>query len=214
DIGDVCAEEGSVAEDTADKHGFEFIAEDGLDYYFVVSSAEVADSLDYQLNINRMGCNDIPTPTAEVTDPYFITGDSLMALETKLKGSKFNEGYRWYEDSALQNEIMRPDTVSIAEKDYYITQTVIGCQSDALKITPIEFHCSDLNPDIITPVIELCIPGGYVTLEAQPSPAGTNVYWYDSKTADDPISKEGELDVGYVSDSTSYWVTELRIEGD
>src|SRR5699024_10789593 len=96
---------------------------------------------------------------------------------------------------------------------YYVTQTVMGCESDGLAITFKEFDCDDLDPLIITDVVELCVPGGYARLKAELSPAGNELFWYEKETDTVAIQKGSILDLAYVEESTSYWVTEARMIG-
>lgn len=212
DIGDSCAAEGSVAEDSTDSHGFDMLVEDGETYYFVVSSADPTESFDYTLNINGYGCNDIPAPIASETSPYFMTGDFLSSLEMHVDVLEFSQGVKWYSDSGLTTEITDPDNeVLVDGKSYYITQEVIECEGGALELTPREFDCSVLAPNVLTPTVELCVPGGYAKLKAELSAAGSELFWYESKTDTIPIQTGGELDLGYVDESVSYWVTEVSL---
>src|SRR5699024_4861806 len=76
------------------------------------------------------------------------------------------------------------------------------------------FDCSTLDPDIITTEIDLCEPGGEVTLEANVN-VGDEIFWYDSDTiTTEPIGKGSELDLGFIDESVSYWVTEGKFEVD
>jgi len=212
DIGVSCAEEGSVAEDSIASHGFDMLVEEGESYYFVVSSAEPTESFDYILNINGYGCNDIPAPTTADASPYFMTGDNLSSLENYVDALRLSQGIKWYSDSSLTTEITDPDNEILVDGvSYYVTQEVIGCEGDALEFTPIEFDCSVLSPDIINEVVELCVPGGYAKFEAETSAAGQRLLWYESATSKEPIAKGKWLDLGYVNESTSYWVTEARL---
>lgn len=215
DIGDSCATEGSVAEDSKNSHGFDMLVEEGETYYFVVSSAEPTESFDYTLNINGYGCNDIPAPTIVDASPYFMAGDFLSSLEDEVNFLRLSDGGVWYSDAGLTTEITDPDNELIVDGiTYYITQKVSGCEGDALAITPVEFDCSVLSPIIDVPIVGLCVPGGYAELKAELSPAGNELFWYESKTDTIPVQKGGILDLGYVEESTSYWVTEARLGGE
>src|SRR5699024_10116362 len=72
--------------------------------------------------------------------------------------------------------------------------------------------CSNLDPDISTPIINMCEPGGKVVLEAHTT-LGDEIFWYDSAdTLSKPIEKGPYLDLGNVSSDTSYWVTEAIMD--
>src|SRR5699024_10028535 len=62
-------------------------------------------------------------------------------------------------------------------------------------------------------VVELCVPGGYARLKAELSPAGNELFWYEKETDTVAIQKGSILDLGYIEESTSYWVTEARMIG-
>lgn len=210
DIGTNCPVEGSVVKSSYDSHGFEIMVEENKEYYFVVTSSFPTDSFYYTLNIDGYDCANVPIPEGE-TGPYFLAGSFLSSL--KVYGSKFNEGFNWYSDSLLSQKITDPTTELLVEGNtYYVTQKVLGCQGIALAISPLEFTCDVLNPNVVTDKIELCIPGGEVILKALTSVAGEQLYWYESETAETPIAEGEELDVGYISTSTSYWVTEGRFD--
>lgn len=210
EIGVDCPIEGSVVENSFDAHGFELMAESGKDYYFVVSSSYPTNSFDYTLNIDGYDCTTVPMPEGE-TGPYFLVGSFLSSLE--VYGSVFNEGFTWYKDSSLSQEIIDPATEVLVEGSvYYVTQKVLGCEGAALAISPLEFSCDVLNPDVITKRVELCIPGGEVKLKALTSVAGEQIYWYATETGEEPIVEGEELDVGYITKTVSYWVTEGRYD--
>lgn len=215
DIGVSCAEEGSVAEDSTDSHGFDMLVEEGETYYFVVSSAEPTASFDYTLNINGYSCNDIPAPTIADASPYFMSGDNLSSLEKHINFLRLSQGIKWYSDVGLTTQIADPDNEPLVDGvSYYVTQEVIGCEGAALQLTPIEFDCSVLDPVLITPTVELCVPGGFAKLEARTSAAGDQLFWYETPTSSKPIEKGKLLDLGYVNETVSYWVTEARLIGE
>lgn len=210
DIGVNCPAEGSVVKNSSDSHDFEIKVEENKDYYFVVSSSDPTNSFDYTLNIDGYDCANVPMPIGE-TGPYFLPGSVLSSLE--ISGSIFNEEFNWYSDSLLSQKITDPTTELLVEGNtYYVTQKVLGCQGQALAITPLEFTCDVLNPNVVTDKVELCIPGGEVILKALTSVAGEQLYWYESETAEAPIAEGEELEVGHISVSTSYWVTEGRYD--
>ena len=210
-IGVECVEEGSFAEDHNDTHGFEMIAEEGKTYYFLVSSASPTDAFEYTLKIDGYDCNTIPHPIADST---YIYNDGDMLSIVPIEGSKFNDEFKWYRDSGLTDEITDPSQEELEDGEtYYVTQTVMGCESDGLAITFEEFDCDDLDPLIITDVVELCVPGGYAKFQAATSAAGDEVFWYEKETDTVAIQKGGILDLGYVEESTSYWVSEARMIG-
>src|SRR5690625_4118568 len=180
----------------------------GSELFILVTSK--TGSFDYTLTIDGLDCNNVPAPTGD-TAPFFIAGDFLSSLQ--VDGSVYNQGFTWYSDAALTNEIVDPSTELLVDNTtYYVTQTILGCESDALAITAMEFDFSFLSPDILTPLVELCLPGGEVTLQANVN-AGDEVYWYDSVAAVDPINRGSQLELGFVDETVSYWVSEVTLTG-
>src|SRR5690625_5998292 len=180
----------------------------GSELFILVTSK--TGSFDYTLTIDGLDCNNVPAPTGD-TAPFFIAGDFLSSLQ--VDGSVYNQGFTWYSDAALTNEIIDPDTELLVDNTtYYVTQTILGCESDALAITAMEFDCSYLSPDILTPLVELCLPGGEVTLHAVVN-AGDHGRWIDSDTAVEPITKTDKLELGFVDTTVSYWVSEVTLGG-
>lgn len=180
----------------------------GSELFILVTSK--TGSFDYTLTIDGLDCNNVAVPTGDVA-PFFIAGDFLSSLE--VDGSIHNQGFTWYSDAALTTEIIDPSTELLVDNTtYYVTQTVLDCESDALAITAMEFDCSFLSPDILTPQVDLCLPGGEVTLHAVVN-AGDQIRWYDSETAVDPIIKNDKLDLGFVDTTVSYWVSEVTLGG-
>ncbi len=206
-IGIACPTSGIAAGNIMDSQSFEFLAEQGHDYYIVISSAAMTDSLSYHLSIDGYDCSEVPAPTGYAY-PYFLQGDSLEMLA--IEGSKFNEDFKWYSDSLLTSPL--PDGTIVQDSTvYYVTQTVMGCESAPLKVTPQLFKCSALDPVVVNDTVQICIPGGLVTLQAETSPAGNGLRWYTSQTGGEAVSDEKNYDAGFISQTTTFWVSEARV---
>src|SRR5690606_20833278 len=84
-----------------------------------------------------------PTPAAPlaVGDFYFEDGETLADLEDSLD---FEGDLTWYADEALTTEL--PDTTIIEdETTYWVTQTVNGCESEALEVFAETLGLMDVN---------------------------------------------------------------------
>src|SRR5690606_20888868 len=84
-----------------------------------------------------------PTPAAPlaVGDFYFEDGETLADLEDSLD---FEGDLTWYADQELTIEL--PDTtVIVDETTYWVTQTVNGCESDALEVFAETLGMMDIN---------------------------------------------------------------------
>ncbi len=179
----------------------------GEDLFIVVSSE--SGSVNYTLTINGLDCNNIDEPNVETTSPYFVNGNTLSNIIPLigLDGSVYNEGFTWYDDQALTNVIDPSQEIISSDKTYYVTQTILGCESNPVAIDPVEFDCDGLSIDTdILPY--LCAPGGEVTLTATPSGTGSYVVWY-SDDESGVILGTGETLVIDIDRTTSVWVAEI-----
>src|SRR5699024_10017723 len=182
----------------------DFYVDAGEDILIVISSS--GGSVDYTLNINGTDCNNIDIPTGDA-DPYFISGDVLDDLD--VKGSAYNEGFRVYRDSLLTDEIADISSELIVNGDtYYFTQTVLGCESAAFEVNPIEFDCEQMGVDIPQEENYVCAPGGEITLIANNTGLGDEIYWYDTDTEGKVIGRGEEVTVD-VDEDTSFWAAEV-----
>src|SRR5699024_8156521 len=160
---------------------------------------------------NGTDCNNIDIPTGDA-DPYFISGDVLDDLD--VKGSAYNEGFRVYRDSLLTDEIADISSELIVNGDtYYFTQTVLGCESAAFEVNPIEFDCEQMGVDIPQEENYVCAPGGEITLIANNTGLGDEIYWYDTDTEGKVIGRGEEVTVD-VDEDTSFWAAEVWIDGE
>jgi hypothetical protein len=181
----------------------------GTEIFIVISSS--AGSTNYTLNINGIDCANVAAPTVSSTNLYFVSGDMLDTLESEVVFNQYGT-LTWY--SALPptaaNEIDPATTPIVDGTTYYVTQTILGCESAPLAITPAEFQCGNMKIDTITPDFSLCAPGGNVTLNAQGTGIGNYVYWYDAQTGGN-ILFTGNSYSPNVATTTSFWVSEVYI---
>jgi hypothetical protein len=120
----------------------------------------------------------------------------------------------WYDSDPLATPPPTPidplTTPIVDGHTYYVTQTILGCVSAPLAITPAQFQCGNMKVDTITPDFTICAPGGNVTLNAQGTGLGNGVYWYDAQTGGNVVNI-GETFDANVSTTTSFWVSEVFI---
>src|SRR5690625_1416601 len=74
-----------------------------------------------------------------------------------------------------------------------------------------DFDCSTLNPVIENTEINICEPGGNVTLEAQTN-LGNEILWYESKLSETPLHVGNSYSLGNVNSYKSFWVAESYID--
>ena len=181
----------------------------GESLFIVVSST--SGSTNYTLNITGFDCNNAASPEIDDASPYFVAGDMLDGIE--VEGSAYATTYTWYSDAALTMVINDPTTETLVDgTTYYVTQTVLDCESTALAVTPEEFFCSDLEitSDASTTI---CTPGGNVILDAVGSGTGSEIYWYDAQTGGNVVNLGSTYETN-VTQTTSYWVSEAFIQGE
>src|SRR5690606_23414432 len=110
-------------------------------------------------------------------------------------------GLNWYSDAA--GTISIPETTTLVDNTtYYVSQTVLGCESDLLAITAQEFNCSDLDIVSTTSGATVC-QSGSVTLTAQSSGIGNDIYWYSSNTSTSPINIGSTFTTPNITTTTS-----------
>lgn len=182
--------------------------EAGGQLLIVVSS--MSGTVDYDLEIYGIDCNNLAAPTGEAS-PYFVAGDMVDDLE--VDGSIYNQGFKWYNDAALTDEITDPTNEVIVDgTSYFVTQTILDCESAAFEIIPMEFECGLMG---VTPQVEdiyVCAPGGEVTLKTTASGIGSEVFWYDAESEGNYLGKGTEMTFS-VEQNTSFWATEVYIAG-
>src|SRR5690625_3384543 len=93
------------------------------------------------------------------------------------------------------------------KNNYLLRILILLCQ--LFSFAQSDFDCATLNPIVENNEINICEPGGNVTLNAQMN-AGNQIYWYDAANSDTPIVKTSNFDAGYVSSNQSYWVSEVH----
>lgn len=193
----------------ATNDGGEILIEDyyvnaGEDLLIVVTSS--TGSTDYTLTVEGVDCNNIAPPTGDAA-PFFASGDVVSDLQ--ISGSTFNDGFVWYSDAALTNEITDPTTEALVDgTPYYVTQTILGCESSGFEVIPVEFDCGLMSVLVEEPVYYVCAPGGTVSVPLTASGLGSEIYWYNEQTGGDIIGM-GENFFANVTESTSFWVSEV-----
>lgn len=101
-------------------------------YYFFynwILSVNVQLACESELEEVLVTVNPAPdTPEGEA-DQYFGTNDTLADLEVDAEGD-----LTWYADFDL-TEVLEEETYLVDETTYYVTQSIDGCESEALAIT-------------------------------------------------------------------------------
>ena len=88
---------------------------------------------------------------------------------------------------------------------YYVTQTILGCESATLAITPQEFPCSSMGTsNVMASESMICTPGGEVTFTAESTGIGSEVYWYDDQVDGNVIGVGNSFTTNITSTTTVY----------
>ncbi|TXK74794.1 hypothetical protein FT986_11210, partial [Mesonia sp. K4-1] len=204
DIGTSCL--AGTVNATAGDHSVDFSVVNGQTYYILISSTSSTNTFPYTFNLDGYLCANYPAPTTSVATPDFIDGQALLDLT--VSGANLT----WYSDAALTNVI--PDTTLMVDNTtYYVTQTFDTCESPALSITPGEVLCSVLS--VSSSQGDSVCGEGSVTLEAQGAEAvvNTSVWWFDTATGGTVIGKGNVFETPIISQTTSFWATEVVTEG-
>lgn len=181
----------------------DYYVEAGEDIIIVISSA--SGTVDYTLEIDGVECSNVDLPVSDPA-PYFASGQTIADLN--VQGSLFNQDFKWYSDSDGNNIIQDPSSELLVDgKSIYVTQTILDCESTPLEITPIEFDCTLMYVEVEENVKYVCAPSGTVTLEAQSSGIGSEIFWFDAETEGNIIGKGEEIQVSVGSDR-KFWVSE------
>src|SRR5690606_24969522 len=175
---------------------------------FIVISSETG-STNYTLNIYGFDCTALASPTGDATQ-YFVGTKYVSDLE--VEQHPHSTGLTWYEDAAGTIVINDPTTTPLVDNTtYYVSQTVLGCESDVLAITALEFACSDL--EIVSTTGGVVCQSGRVTLSAQGSGIGNEIYWYASPTSTQRLGAGSTYETDVLYSTRSYWAEEVYIEG-
>lgn len=174
---------------------------------FIVISSE-SGTVNYTLDIYGFDCNNVAGPIVNDTSPYFVQPDTLNDID--LVENVNSSGISWYSDAGATMPIPL-NTPLVDGVTYYVTQTILGCESAPIAITPVEFDCTDLTVNVNDAII--CTPGGEVSLNATPSSFGNAVIWYDAATGGN-IVNTGNTFTPTVNQTTSYWVSDAFTDGD
>ncbi|SHJ06334.1 Por secretion system C-terminal sorting domain-containing protein [Mesonia phycicola] len=202
DIGINCLD-GGTNDDTSSSisiSDYEVLAGETL--YIVISSE--SNTVNYTLDIYGFDCATVPLVGVS-SSPYFISGDYLSDISAE--AYVHSTAVTWYTDAALTMPIADPTTeVLVDGNTYYVTQTVLGCESAAVAVTVVEFDCSALGITQIDDII-ICSPGGDVNLSAIAGGTGNEIIWYDAATGGDVVATGSDF-TSTVTQTTSYWVSE------
>ena len=206
-----CGDVGGNCLDGVENEGSSMVSID--DYYvsagdvifIVISSA--SGSTNYTLNINGFDCANAPAPIVE-TSPYFVSPDTLGDID--IEENVNSTGITFYSDAA-GTMVLPGNTPLVDGTTYYVAQTILGCESTLVAITPIEFDCAGLS--VTGQDITICDPGGEVSLTAQAGGTGSEIYWYNAATGGDILNLGDTYDVD-VTQTTSFWASEVFVKGE
>ncbi|MFL9842834.1 T9SS type A sorting domain-containing protein [Flavobacterium rhizosphaerae] len=135
---------------------------------------------------------DVEAPDGEMTQDLLL-GETLADLEVD------GDNLTWYSDAELTNEI--PDTTTAVDgATYYVTQTEVACESDALAVTvTVTDPCAGVTAPTGDTEQELSLGQTLADLEVE----GDNLTWY----TDAELTTEVDATTVAV-DGATYYVTQ------
>ncbi|MBT0609246.1 immunoglobulin domain-containing protein, partial [Aequorivita echinoideorum] len=180
----------------------DFYATAGEEYFIVIASQ--SGSTGYTLNIYGYDCaTDLGAPIGDANQ-FFVGSKTLADLD--VEEYVHSTGLNWYSDAA--GTVSIPETTPLVNgTTYYVSQTVLGCESPLLAITANEFACTDL--EILSTTGDVVCQSGSMTLTAQPGGIGNEVYWYDAQTGGNLVAVGPTLETPVLTATTSYWAEEV-----
>ncbi|MFD2434749.1 hypothetical protein ACFSO9_15165 [Mesonia maritima] len=202
DVGVTCLA-GAVAGPSDDDFGIrDFQMTAGEEYYIVVSSWLIP-TYDYTLDIIPFSCSNLAAPDAD-SPQDFVTGDEIgdLVVDTNRPGATLN----YYSDAAATTVVNTTDPL-VDGVTYYVTQSYEGCESAPVAITVSEIDCTSLAITNSTGDSVSC--KGEMTLTATASGTGSDIYWYDAATDGNLVGVGNTFDTPVLTNTTSYWVTEV-----
>src|SRR5690606_11418894 len=184
----------------------EFPMVTGQTYYIVVSSW-LTQSIGYTLEIKGFDCATFPAPIGDAVQD-FAAPATLADLD--VEGTMSTSVLNWYSDAA--GTISIPDTTPLVDATtYWVSQTVLGCESPLVEILVNELACSDL--EIVSTTDDVVCQSGSMTLTAQPGGVGNEIFWYDAASAGNLVGVGPVLETPILFATRSYWAEEVYIEG-
>ena len=199
DIGDTCVT--GAVNDLGEVNIDNYYINAGETIFILVTSD--SGTTNYDLEINGIDCANVELPLAD-TQPYFI--GATMLSDLGVSGNPYSSAYTWYSDAAGTMPITDPSTETIVDgQTYYVTQTILGCESATLAITPQEFPCSSMGTsNVMASESMICTPGGEVTFTAESTGIGSEVYWYDDQVDGNVIGVGNSFTTNITSTTTVY----------
>ena len=182
----------------------DFYVTGGQDYFIVIGSQ--SGSTSYTLDIYGFVCSNLAAPTGD-SPQIFVTGTTLEDLV--VVSDVNSTGLTWYDNSMGTPPALSPTTLLTDGTTYWVSQTVLGCESPLLPITVNELDCNVLG--IIGTEGGIVCQQGQVTLTATSSGTGNDIYWYDSQTGGNIVGLGAQLNV-FVSSTTDFWAAEVYTE--
>lgn len=128
----VLADHTNLLNTTIEINEVEFtVPEDGV-YYFGFHVYSLKDK--YRLYVDDIEIQEVTAPCGTVALPIAAANQILTEGQTLADLTVTGENLMWYSDAALQNAL---DVTTEAENGvtYYVTQSINGCQSEAVAIT-------------------------------------------------------------------------------
>ena len=207
DIGDTCVT--GAVNDLGEVNIEDYYISAGETIYILVTSD--SGTTTYDLEINGIDCANIELPEAD-TQPYFI--GATMLSDLSILENTYSTGLSWYSDAAGTMPIADASSETIIDgQTYYVTQTILGCESATLAITPQEFPCSTMGTsNVMASENMICTPGGDVTFTAEDTGVGTDIYWYDA-AVDGNVIGVGNSFTTNISSTTTIYAAEVFTSG-
>src|SRR5690625_4276833 len=142
DIGKECVASAIAGPSKNDIEINDFSVKRGETYYIVISSW-LSSSINYTIEMRQFVCTDLISPEAD-TVQYFVNGETMETLNAA--ATHLEARINWYLDVGLTNKVSDLSSVSLSDGDkYYVTQSLLNCESAAIEVSVSEVTCSDLS---------------------------------------------------------------------
>lgn len=170
--------------------------------YFVVLSSWLSPTYGYTLEI--IPC-EVGVPIAEANQ-LFVQGETIADLE--INKTSQDVTLEWYSDAAGTTPI--PETTVLQNATtYYVRQIYDAtCQGPLFAITVGKIECDALAITSSQDGQTSC--KGTITLNAQASGAGSDIYWYDAPTGGNIVGLGETFETPVLTSTTDYYASEVQ----
>lgn len=174
----------------------------GTTSFFVSQTVGGCESARAQIVVTVSACTPPAKPTVSAIDPVCLNVVVPSSLLSSAVTQKSN--LKWYESAtggSGSNTVPTPSTTTAGIKNFYVTQTLKGCESERAVVS-IEVKALPQQPTVAA--VDYCKD---VTNAVALTATGTNLKWYAAQTGGNPLGSAPKPITTTVG-TTSYFVTQ------